>query len=91
MKCGCKFEIVDEAYTTMTCSICGDICLHEPNEREFICPCCHRKLYRDINSAINIGVKAKVLSSSDYKGMDLSKPLYTANYNLRKQRVSGWN
>ena len=91
MKRGCKFEIVDEAYTTMTCSICGDICLHEPNEREFICPCCHTKLYRDINSAINIGVKAKVLSSSDYRGIDLSKPLYTANYNLRKQRISGWN
>ena len=49
------------------------------------------KLYRDINSAINIGIKAKVLSSSDYKGIDLTKPLYTANYNLHKQRVSGWN
>ena len=90
-KRGCKFEIVYEAYTTMTCSVCGDICHHEPNEREFLCPCCNTKLYRDINSAINIGVKAKVLSSSDYKGIDLSKPLYTANYNLRKQRISGWN
>lgn len=90
-KRGCKFEIVDEAYTTMTCSMCGHMEHHTPEEREFVCPCCKTKIYRDINSAINIGVKAKVLSSSDYKGIDLSKPLYTTNYNLRKQRVSGWN
>ena len=90
-KRGCNVTIIDETYTTMTCSVCGNTQAHEPNEREFVCPCCQTKLYRDINSAINIGIKAKVLSSSDYKGIDLSKPLYTANYNLRKQRVSGWN
>ncbi len=78
-----SFNVIDEKNTTRTCFNCGNIEQHEPNIREFICPCCQKHVYRDINSAINIGVKAKLLSSSDYVDLDVSKPMYTASYNYK--------
>ncbi len=78
-----SFSVIDEKNTTKTCFNCGNMEHHEPNVREFICPCCKKHICRDINSAINIGVKAKILSSSDYVDLDVSKPTYTARYNYK--------
>ncbi len=78
-----SFSVIDEKNTTKTCFNCGNMEHHKPNVREFICPCCKKHIYRDINSAINIGVKAKILSSSDYVDLDVSKPTYTARYNYK--------
>ncbi len=82
------FMIIDEAYTTQECHSCKDRTVKEPSIREYTCPVCKKTYQRDINSAINIGNKAKILSSSDYVDSDLSKFTYTASYNLRKQAIS---
>jgi len=89
-KTGTSFEIVNERDTTKTCSFCGYIESHDPSIRQFECPNCHKLLYRDINSAINIGKKINLLSSSDYEGLDLSKPLYTEFYSYLKN-CKIWN
>lgn len=86
-KRGVCVEIIDEALTTKTCCICHHIESHDPSIRSFICPNCNKTLYRDINSAINIGVKANLLSGSDYVSLDLSKPTYIARYDLYKQGI----
>ena len=80
--------IVDEMDTTKECFCCGDKKHKDPSIREYTCPKCGKTYNRDINSAINIGKKAKVLSSSDYVSLDLTKPTYIARYNLFKQSIS---
>jgi len=52
---GRKFKIVNESYTSRTCSSCGY--LHKDfnlNIREWNCPACEVSHDRDINAAINI-------------------------------------
>lgn len=82
------FMVVDEAYTTQECHHCKDRVSKDPSIREYTCPVCGTIYQRDINSAINIGNKVKLLSSSDYVDLDLSKVTYTASYNLQKQAIS---
>lgn len=82
------FMIVDESYTTQECHNCQDRAVKGPTIRTYTCPVCGKTYQRDINSAINIGNKAKILSSSDYVDLDLSKCTYTASYNLHKQAIS---
>ncbi len=82
------FLVIDEAYTTQECHRCKDRAIKDPSIREYTCPICGTTYQRDINSAINIGNKAKILSSSDYVDLDLSKFTYTASYNLQKQAIS---
>ena len=49
------FEVVDEKYTSKTCSNCGYITeVLELNIRKWICPECNTKHDRDVNAAINI-------------------------------------
>jgi putative transposase len=83
-----SFLVIDEAYTTQECHNCKDRATKEPSIREYTCQVCGRTYKRDINSAINIGNKAKILSSSDYVDLDLSQFTYTASYNLQKQAIS---
>ena len=80
--------VINEAYTTQECYYCKDRAIKDPSIREYTCPVCKKTYKRDINSAINIGNKAKILSSSDYVDLDLSKFTYTASYNLQKQVIS---
>ena len=82
-----KFIKVNERGTTKTCCICGHKERKGPEIREFICSNCKRELNRDINSAVNMAIKAKLLSGSDYKEWDLSCPLYTAKWSFRKSKV----
>jgi putative transposase len=82
------FLIIDEAYTTQECHHCKDRAKKDPSIRTYTCPICGKTYQRDINSAINIGKKAKILSSSDYVDLDLSKFTYTASYNLQNQVIS---
>ncbi|MDC7243412.1 MAG: transposase [Sphaerochaetaceae bacterium] len=83
-----KYILVNEAYTTQECHNCGYIKYINPDVRDITCPNCGKKYKRDINSAINIGKKAKILSNSDYENIDLSVFSYTASYNLQKQTIS---
>lgn len=86
-KRGKEFKIVDETNTTKECFYCGHLEHKKPNAREYKCPCCNKKYNRDINSAINIGQKENLLSSSDYVALDLTKTTYIAKYLLHKQDV----
>ena len=87
IRSGKTFSLVDEIYTTSTCSICGYREHKAPSIREFTCPKCKQSLNRDINSGVNIAKKDKLLSGSDYVGWSLSKPTYTAKWNLTKGKV----
>ena len=50
-----KLYVVNESYTTRACSSCG--CLNKPNDREYSCVSCKTEIHRDINGAVNIGLK----------------------------------
>ena len=50
-----KLYIVNESYTSKACCRCG--CLNQPNDREYKCKECGLEIHRDINGAINIGIK----------------------------------
>ena len=57
---GCRFEIVNERYTTQRCSCCGEITANSPKGRkslgirEWICASCGTRHDRDINASKNI-------------------------------------
>ena len=57
---GCRFEIVNERYTTQRCSCCGEITANSPKGRkslgirEWICASCGTWHDRDINASKNI-------------------------------------
>ncbi|MDI4509466.1 transposase [Moraxella osloensis] len=57
---GCRFEIVNEKYTTQTCSCCGEITANSPKGRaglrirEWTCAKCGTWHDRDINASRNI-------------------------------------
>ncbi|WP_395143998.1 RNA-guided endonuclease InsQ/TnpB family protein [Moraxella atlantae] len=57
---GCRFEIVNEKYTTQTCSCCGQIDSNSPKGRaglrirEWTCAKCGTRHDRDINASKNI-------------------------------------
>jgi IS605 OrfB family transposase len=49
---GVPVVLVDPAYTSQNCSVCGN--LGERNRHEFSCPTCGCRLHADVNAAINI-------------------------------------
>ena len=56
---GCRFEIVNEKYTTQTCSCCGDMSSSLSGRaglriREWTCAKCGTRHDRDINASKNI-------------------------------------
>jgi IS605 OrfB family transposase len=56
---GCRFEIVNEKYTTQTCSCCGDMSSSPKGRaglriREWTCATCGTRHDRDINASKNI-------------------------------------
>ena len=56
---GCRFEIVNEKYTTQTCSCCGDMSSSPKGRaglriREWTCATCGTRHDRDINASRNI-------------------------------------
>ena len=56
---GCRFEIVNERYTTQTCSCCGDMSSSPKGRaglriREWTCSDCGAEHDRDVNAARNI-------------------------------------
>lgn len=84
---GKQYMKVEERDTTKICCICGYKEKKDPSVRFFICPNCHSRLARDINSALNIAIKDKLLSGSDYKGWDLSSPLYTVEWDYKSCKL----
>ena len=57
---GCRFEIVNERYTTQRCSCCGEITANSPKGRanlgirEWTCSLCNATHDRDVNASKNI-------------------------------------
>ena len=50
-----KLHIVEEHYTSQACCNCGS--LNKPNDREYKCSSCKIEIHRDVNGAVNIGLK----------------------------------
>lgn len=86
-KKGKKFISVDENGTTARCFNCHYFSIKSPDVRLYTCPRCGKIYNRDINSAINIGIKSNLLSGSDYLSIDLSRPRYRLYYSLHKQAI----
>ncbi len=84
---GKKYILVNEMFTTAKCFNCGNLVKKDPEIRIFTCDKCKRVINRDINSAINIGIKANILSRQDYVDLDLSLPTYALSFNLQKQKI----
>ncbi len=80
MKKGKRLIRVDEKNTTALCFNCKAYYRKNPDIRTYTCPSCHKTYNRDINSAINIGLKAKILSAQDYVDLNLEKPTYALSY-----------
>jgi putative transposase len=51
---GRQLILVDPAYTSQTCSQCGDLRKKELHEREHHCMQCGYKAHRDLNASLNI-------------------------------------
>jgi len=51
---GRRFIAVNPAYTSQTCSGCGQRQTMPLSERTYHCPCCHLVISRDVNAAKNI-------------------------------------
>jgi len=68
-----KYEEVDEAYTSQTCSVCGDVSKNNRKHRGlYVCRKCGNTINADVNGAINIMKKVagesvikQILSSGD--------------------------
>ena len=72
-----QYQKIDEAHTTSDCCACGDRDHKDPSVRSFVCKRCGKAFYRDINSAVNIALRANFLSGSDYIGWSMDAPMYT--------------
>lgn len=86
-KKGVVFKDVNEYGTTKKCFKCGYDEVKDPKIRIYKCPKCGNKYNRDINSAINIGQKGKILSTQDYVGKKLLIPTYTIESNYKSNSL----
>jgi putative transposase len=87
IKNGKYYQKIDERDTTKTCCICGHQEKKDPSIRIFTCVNCGNTLSRDINSTVNIGVKAKkILPRSGYVGV--KAPMYTVWWDYKQGKVS---
>lgn len=55
---GLNYKCVDEKYTSMTCSNCGNINKTLGGNKLYDCKSCKRRIDRDVNGARNIYIKA---------------------------------
>jgi putative transposase len=72
---GCKVAIVDEAWTSKTCSACGKIDHSLAGRKLYACDHCGMKMDRDINGAKNIFLK-------NYEALGLNLTLRPISYDL---------
>jgi len=56
---GAGFNLINESYSSKTCSICGNIKEDLKGAKEYICEKCDIKMERDINGARNIFIKSQ--------------------------------
>lgn len=81
------YQTIDERDTTKNCCVCGHQEKKDPTIRIFICVNCGTVLSRDINSAVNIGHKAKkILPRSGYVGV--KHPTYTVWWDFKQGKVA---
>ena len=62
---GCKAVIVNEAYTSKTCSCCGFLKMNLGRAEIYVCDCCGAVMDRDVNGAKNIFLK-------NYQALEIS-------------------
>lgn len=51
---GCSYKLVDECFTSKTCSYCGNLNETLGKSKKFKCSTCHKEVDRDTNGARNI-------------------------------------
>lgn len=73
---GCRVAVVNEAYTSKTCSSCGNIKHELGGAKVYRCKMCGVVIDRDINGAKNI-----FLRNYNALGMEI-KPYYESNYEI---------
>jgi len=78
---GKTFIEVDERNSTATCCKCGDFEKKSPEIREFTCKNCSAHLSRDINAAVNHGLKSGLLPGSGWQEWNLSIPDQIVHWN----------
>ena len=61
----CKVYVVDESFTTKTCSKCGELNMDLTTEKEYKCIGCKQLVYRDSNAAKNILLKGLISNRDD--------------------------
>ena len=72
---GVIFEVVNEAYTTQTCSCCGNIPSSSPKGRaglrvrEWTCSTCGAHHDRDVNAAVNILAALRCAKTMPQRGI----------------------
>ncbi|KAH3850879.1 hypothetical protein DPMN_093354 [Dreissena polymorpha] len=54
----CIFEVQNEAYTSMTCGVCGKLNKNLEKSETFYCDSCNYNTHRDVNGARNILLKS---------------------------------
>ncbi|WP_269411530.1 RNA-guided endonuclease InsQ/TnpB family protein [Lentibacillus daqui] len=81
------YQKIDERDTTKTCCVCGNKEKKDPSIRSFTCVNCGTTLSRDINSAVNIGKKAKKrLPRAGYIGVE--SPMYTVWWDFKQAKIA---
>ncbi len=85
---GCKVAVVNEAYTSKTCSCCGYVKYNLRGAKVFKCPSCAAVMDRDVNGAKNIflrnyeALEMKVISSIGAYPLQCSNGLLHGNLPL---------
>jgi putative transposase len=71
---GCVAVAVNPQYTTMTCSICGNMQRMSISQRTFVCEKCGMRKDRDINASVNILNRATEGHSGSQASGDIVRP-----------------
>lgn len=62
---GRRIEVVDPAYTSQTCSVCGSVDKQSRRSQSvFVCTCCGHREHADVNAAKNIWKRASSIGGN---------------------------
>jgi IS605 OrfB family transposase len=76
---GIGIELVDPAYTSKSCGICGHTEAANRNGLKFLCKSCGKQDNADRNGAINIASRSLLLWGNPGKERAVSQPAYSSN------------
>jgi len=81
--------VVNEAFTTQTCSLCGSI-NHVGSSKKYHCGLCKKTIGRDINASKNITMKGMTLYLVD-KSISRVRTSATQNNNHIESASAPWS